>query len=77
MSDILKWIYSTIMLAAVVLWGLLTINVIYEAATNKMTIDILAASGASAITGALIAWNGQIVTYWFRKRPSGDKKNEH
>ena len=64
-----KWVYSFLMLVVVLAWGAGNIYAVYRAIDLKSSVDILASAGASAITGALIAWNGNIVQYWFRKRP--------
>ena len=66
-----KRIYSYLMLVVLLAWGAGNIYTVYRAIDLKTSVDILAAAGASAITGALIAWNGNIVQYWFRKRPGG------
>jgi len=64
-----KRFYSYLMLVILLTWGAGNVYAVFRAISIKSEIDILAAAGASAITGALIAWNGNIVQYWFRKRP--------
>lgn len=71
-EKVLKWVYSFLMLLLFLAWGVFNVWIVYRAAIDKNTVDILGAAGASAITGAMISWNGQIVTHWFRKKgPAG------
>jgi len=40
----------------------------WNAVIAKTEVSIMSAAGADVLMGALLTWNGQIVTHWFRKR---------
>lgn len=62
-----KQVYAILNYVGVLLWGAFTIWIVWRAVALKTTVDIIAAAGASGITGALIVWNGNITQYFFRK----------
>jgi hypothetical protein len=68
-----KQVYAFVNLGITVIWAGFCVWITYQAVVSKLTVDILVSAGANALLGALIAWNGNIVQFFFRKaKPNGD-----
>jgi hypothetical protein len=71
MSDIMKWIFSFVMMGLTVGWGIFSVNVVFSAFQLPIeSVDVIAAAGVSGVMGSLLTFDALIVQYWFRKKPS-------
>ena len=68
MNETMKWLYSFVILLLTVAWGFFSVYMTWNAVIAKTEVSIMSAAGADVLMGALLTWNGQIVTHWFRKR---------
>jgi hypothetical protein len=66
-GDRFKYVYSILLLLVSVGWGSFCVWITYKAVMERLTIDIIAAAGASVLLGALIKMLGDVNQYWFRK----------
>ena len=62
-----KYIYTILLLIITVLWALFCVWITYKAASDKLTLDILASAGANILLGNLITMCVDVKQYWFRK----------
>ena len=67
-SDNMKWLYTFFLLLVTVAWAVFTVIVVRNAMAAPTTTGILEASGTNVLLGALIAWNGNVNQYFFRKK---------
>ncbi len=67
-GDRFKYIYSILLLLITVGWGAFCTWVTYKAATDKLTVDIVAATGAGVLLGGLLKMASDVNQYWFRKK---------
>lgn len=67
-SDKMKWVYTFILLAAVIGWAVYTVEVVRGVVADPTAVGVLEASGTSVLLGALIAWCANVNQYWFRKK---------
>jgi len=63
----LKWIYAFVMMICTIGWATFLVVYLINHADNPTTSEMYAASGAGALLGALIVWNGNINQHYFRK----------
>ena len=69
--DILKWVFTFVMIGVTVGWGVFCVNTITAAMQLPIAAgDVLASAGVSAVMGAFLVWDALIVQFWFRKKPS-------
>ena len=66
--DIMKWIYSFVLLLATIGWAVFTVLICKDAVDNPTSINVIETAGASVLMGALITWNGLVIQHWFRKK---------
>lgn len=70
-----KWLYAFVNLAVTVAWGVFCAWVTYRAAESKLAVDILTSAGVNVLLGAMIAWHGNIVQFFYRRaKPNGEQK---
>ncbi len=62
-----KQIYAFVSLVITLLWAAFCVWMTYRAVMDKVTTDILAASGANVLLGALLVWNGNVNQFYYRK----------
>lgn len=67
--DTWKWLYTFVLLLVTLGWAIFTVVVIKGVMAEPTAVGVLEASGTSVFLGALIAWNGNVNQYWFRKKP--------
>ena len=72
-SDIVKWVYSFVLLGATVWWAKFCVDTVRAALLQPTPIDVLAVAGVSGFLGALVSWNVIVIQHWFRKK-SPDKE---
>jgi hypothetical protein len=71
MSDIMKWIFSFVMMGLTVGWGVFSVNTVFCALQIPIeATDIFSVAGVSTFMGSLLTFDALIVQYWFRKKPS-------
>lgn len=75
-SDQFKQRYALVLLFFTVGWAVFCVVMTYIAVKNQTAVDIVAASGASVLLGALITWMGNVNQFYFRKRVGEDTPNE-
>ena len=63
-----KWLYSFVVLGLTVFWAWFCLTTVNHTMQNPTGGNIIETSGASALMGALIVWNGNINQHWFRKK---------
>ena len=66
-SNRFKYIYSILLLLITVFWAGFSVWITYKAASDKLTLDILASAGANILLGNLITMCVDVKQYWFRK----------
>jgi len=66
-SEQFKQLFTLVTLVVTVFWAGFCVWITEKAATDKLTVDILAAAGANVLLGALINWTTLCVQFWFRK----------
>ena len=64
-----KWLYTFVLLIFTLLWAAYCVETVRNVVMSPDAAGVLEASGTSVVLGALIAWNGNVNQYWFRKRP--------
>jgi Na+-translocating ferredoxin:NAD+ oxidoreductase RnfC subunit len=67
-NDIAKWVYTFLLLIAMVGWGWFSVHTICQAMDQPTTIDIIAAAGVSGLMGALITLTTLATQHRFRKK---------
>ena len=67
--DRLKWLFTFTLLGATMGWAVFTVVIVKDAMAMPNSANVLESAGAGVVTGALVAWTGNVVQYWFRKRP--------
>lgn len=72
-TDLMKWTYTFVLLAATIGWAVFTVIVVKDAMVVPTAAGILETSGTSVLLGAFIGWNALVIQYWFRKRPKLEK----
>jgi hypothetical protein len=72
-GDKMKWVYSFVLLIITLAWAGFTVLIVRACMANPNPGLVFEASGASALTGALITWNALVVQFWFRKNPENGK----
>ena len=74
-SERFKQIYAFVNLGLMLAWAGFCVWITFQAVASKLATDVLAAAGANLLLGALIAWNGNINQFYFRKaKPNEDAK---
>ena len=63
----MKWAYSILLLFLTIGWAAFTVVVVKQSALNPTSTSVVEASGTSVLLGALVAWNGNVNQFWFRK----------
>lgn len=66
-NDQFKQLYALIVFLLTIAWAMFAVWMTDNALIRKEDYDIMAASGANILLGALIAWNGNIGQHYFRK----------
>lgn len=69
-DDRYKWAYTFVLLLVTIFWSVFTVFIVRDALHEPSTIGVIEASGTSVLLGALIAWNGNVNQYYFRKKPN-------
>lgn len=69
-DDRFKHWYSFAVLFLTVAWAVFTVWITFKAIATLDVAEVVTASGANLLMGALIVWNGNINQFYFRKRPS-------
>lgn len=68
-TEKLKWAYTFTLLLLTLAWCVFLAFFVYSAiTTGPEAVDVVAAAGVGVLLGALIAWNGNVNQYWFRKK---------
>ncbi len=67
-----KWAYTFLLLFMTMGWARFLVKVIQDTLADPNAARIIEVSGVSVLLGALIAWNGTVNSYWFRKAPPKD-----
>ena len=62
-----KQLYAFVSLSVTIIWAAFCVWMTYRAVTDKAAVDILGTAGVNVLLGAMIAWNGNINQYFFRK----------
>lgn len=69
-DTILKWVFTFFILLAFLGWCTAALWISWRwLLPNPTASGIIEAAGLGAVTGAFIVWIGNILQYWFRKRP--------
>jgi len=74
LGDKFKWLYSFALLVITMIWAAFCVATVVQNMNYPTAEGILGASGTGILLGALITWNAQIVTFWFRKKAPTDKE---
>lgn len=69
---LVKWSYAFAMLGATLFWAYVSLNRLEQALATGLPTDVLVSSVVSVLLGALITWEGQVVTFYFRKSGPDD-----
>lgn len=73
----MKWAYTFVLLGATLGWAIFLVFVVWNALMRgPEPSDVIAAAGVGVLLGALIAWNGNVNQYWFRKKNPVTKPTE-
>ena len=79
MQERMKWLYTFFLLIVTLGWAVFLVFTVWDAITfGPEPLDVVAAAGVGVLLGALIAWNGTVNQYWFRKKgpkPLKEEKN--
>lgn len=67
-GDKFKWLYSFTLLVVTIFWAAFCVDVVIRTINYPTAEGVIVASGTSILLGALITWNGQVITHWFRKK---------
>lgn len=75
MKEKMKWIYTFVLLSALIGWAMFLVFIVKGAVTAPEPVDVIAAAGVGVLLGALIVWNGNINKHWFggEKKPPEEK----
>lgn len=71
-SDKAKWVYTFFLLLVTIGWAAFCVITIRDAVTTPTSTSVLEVAGVTVLLGALIAWNGNVNQYWFRKKPKDE-----
>ena len=63
----MRWTWAFTLLGVTIAWGIWCMGVTYKAAWDKLTVDILTASGSSVLLGFLAAMLKDVNQFFFRK----------
>ena len=74
-GDLMKWLYTFVLLGATLAWARFTVLIVVETLASPTSLGVLEASGASILLGALIAWNANVNQFWFRKAAPKEELN--
>ncbi len=68
-NDKAKWAYTFTLLLLTLAWAVFLVLFVHRAVTGTPgPLDVVGAAGVGVLLGALIAWNGNVNQFWFRKR---------
>ncbi|KKN03033.1 hypothetical protein LCGC14_1111840 [marine sediment metagenome] len=68
-SQALKWAYTFTLLLITMGWAVFLVFFVHRAITGVPgPLDVVGAAGVGVLLGALIAWNGNVNQFWFRKK---------
>jgi len=77
MKEKMKWLYTFFLLIVTLGWAVFLVFIVWDALTfGPEPVDVVAAAGVGVLLGALIAWNGNVNQFWFRKKSPEEKPTE-
>ncbi|GAH77322.1 unnamed protein product [marine sediment metagenome] len=71
------WYKEDFLMIVMLGWAVFLVFIVWDALTSgPEPVDVVAAAGVGVLLGALIAWNGNVNQFWFRKKSPEEKPAE-